>query len=145
MLRKLTRLSLAAVLGAGVVTLSVGPDLAAADKGDKAPSIKDIMSAGHKGDDALMAKTILASKGGKWDDAQKYAKKLAENGASLAKNTPKRGEADSWSKLAKKYAENTQVLADATDKKDGPATKAALETIGASCKECHMAHKGKGK
>jgi cytochrome c556 len=140
MVRKLTRVYLAFVLGAAAVALAVGPVVSA---DDKALSIKEIMAAGHKGDTALMAKVAQASKAGKWDDAQKFAKKLAENGTVLSKGMPKRGDAKSWDALAKKYADNTQAIADATEKKDAAATKTALGGLGASCKECHTAHRGK--
>ncbi|MDB5307647.1 MAG: hypothetical protein JWO38_1849 [Gemmataceae bacterium] len=144
MVRKLTRFSLVAALGAAVATQSVGPGLSADDKkSDEVPAIKEIMSTGHKGDDALYAKITKSYKDGKWEDAQKAAKTLADNGAALGKNTPKRGEVKSWEALAKKYADNTKAVADATEKKDANATKTALGAIGASCKACHTAHKGK--
>lgn len=142
MVRTLTRVALFAALALPVAALSVRPVISA---DEKVPTPKEIMSAGHKGDDALTARITLAVKGGKWDDAQMYAKKLAENGASLGKNTPKKGDPKSWESLTAKYAENTKAVHAATDKKDARATRAALETIGASCKMCHTAHRGKGK
>jgi hypothetical protein len=136
----LTRVSLAAALTA-VAALSVG---SANSADEKTPTIKEIMRAGHKGDQALTAKIGQAAKAAKWGDAQALAKKLSENGAALAKNTPKKGDAKSWESLAAKYAENTKAVYEATEKKDAKATKAALDTIApATCKECHSAHRGK--
>lgn len=140
MVRKLSRVSLAVALGAAVVALSVG---AANSADEKVPAIKEIMRAGHKGDEALTAKIGQAAKSGNWADAQKYAKKLAENGAVLAKNTPKKGDPKSWEALATKYAANTKAVYEAAEKKDPQATKSAIGTIGASCKACHTAHRGK--
>ncbi len=140
--QKWIRMALLAAFAGVVVAVSVVPSVVAQDK---KMSIKEVMAAAHKGDDSLVNKIKGAVKAGKWEDAQAAAKTLAENGAKLEKTTPKRGEKDSWDKLAKKYAENTKAVADATDKKDADATKTALGTIGGSCKECHDAHKGKGK
>lgn len=140
MVRKLTQASLFAALGVAIVALSVGPVISA---DEKTPTAKEIMKAGHKGDDALQAKIVLAVKGGKWDDAQMYAKKLAENGAALPKNTARKGDPKSWETLATKYAANTKALYEATEKKDAKTARTALETIGASCKACHTAHRGK--
>lgn len=145
MTRKLVQVGLCAALGVAAVALSFGPSAAANQKAEKKLSIKEIMKAGHKGDDANMAKVTLAVKDGKWEDAQKYAKELADNGALLPKGMPKRGEAASWEEKSKKYAENTKALFEAATKKDATTTKAALETLGASCKACHDNHKGKGK
>jgi len=142
MAQKWIRMALLAAFAVVVVAASVVPSVVAQDK--KA-SIKEIMTAGHKGDDALFNKVKGAVKAGKWEDAQTAAKTLAENGAKLVKTTAKRGDKDSWDALAKKYAENTKALADATDKKDADATKTAIGSIGGSCKECHDAHRGKGK
>lgn len=140
MVRMLSRVSLAVALGAAVVALSGSPASSADEK--KAPPIKQIMKGAHGGEDAYVAKVVAASKGGNWEDAQKSAKALSEEGTALGKNTPKKGEAKSWDALAKKYAENTKAVYDATEKKDKAATGAALDTLRASCKECHTAHKG---
>lgn len=126
--------------GLAVLSLPVGTAISA---DTKTPTVKEIMSAGHKGDKALMAKVAAAVKGGKWDDAQKAAAKMAENGAALGKNTVKKGDAKSWETLAQKYADSTKALADATDKKDAAAVKSSMQAIGTSCKECHTAHRGK--
>ena len=146
MSRKLTRFALCAAFGAAVVALSVESASSADEKkSDKVPPIKEIMKGAHGGDDAHVARIVAAVKGGKWEDAQKSSKALAEEGAVLGKNTPKRGDAKSWETLAKKYAETTKAVHEATDKKDKDATGAALDTLRASCKECHMSHKGKAK
>ena len=144
MAQKWIRVALLAAFAAVVVAASVVPSVIAQDK-DKKMSIKEIMGAAHKGDDNLINKIKSAVKAGKWEDAQTAAKTLAENGTKLGKNTPKRGDKDSWEMLTKKYAENTKAVADATEKKDADATKTAIGTVVGSCKECHDAHRGKGK
>lgn len=145
MVTKLTRVTLAAAFGLTILALAGGVSATAQDKKDdkKVPPVKEIMKAGHKGDDAHMAKVVLAVKDGKWEDAQSHAKDLADNGTLLGKNTPKKGDPKSWEKLTTKYADNTKALYEATQKKDADASKAALENLGASCKECHSVHRGK--
>jgi cytochrome c556 len=140
------RAALLAAFAAVILAVSVVPGVTAQDKkAEKVPSIKQIMTAAHKGDDTLITKVKAAVQEGKWEDAQKAAKKLSEIGAALGKNKPKRGEASSWETLTKAYAESTKAVADATEKKDADATTKALDTISESCKTCHQAHKGKGK
>ena len=138
------RAAVVTAFGVAAVGLVAGRARTADDKkDDTAPTVKQIMSMGHKGADALMNKIGAAAKAGKWDVAQKAATGLAENGAKLGKNVSKKGDAKSWEMLAKKYAEDTKAVAEAAEKKDADATKTALGTLGASCKACHDAHKGK--
>jgi len=139
-----TRVALFAALGTAAVALALGHPASAGQKAEK-KSIKEIMQAGHKGADAQKARVTEAVKAAKWDDAQKAAKELADNGALLPKATPKRGDAASWEEKSKKYAENTKALYEATVKKDAAATKASLDTLNGSCMACHNNHKGKGK
>ena len=146
MAQKWIRAALFATFGAVVLAVSVGPGATAQDKkAEKIPSIKQIMVAAHKGDDTLITKVKAAVKDENWEDAQKAAKTLSENGVALGKNKPKRGETSSWETLTKAYAESTKAVADATEKKDTDATTKALDTIRDSCKACHQAHRGKAK
>jgi hypothetical protein len=140
MLRKLIRASLSAALGMMAIMLAVGATASAEDKKDeKVPTISDIMLKGHKGTDAYIAKIKGAVKGGKWEDAQEYAKTLEFFGANLGKNKPPKGEAASWEKLTKKYAENTKLVHQGTKDKDAKAVNKGL--AGINCMECHKAHK----
>lgn len=141
MLRKLT--SVAAGLGMAALVLGVGGfgSVAAQDKKDETPTIKEIMAKGHKGTDAYVAKITAAVKGEKWDDAQKLAKTVAFFGESLGKNKPKKGDADSWKTLSEKYAADTKAVFDATEKKDAKAANEALKALGGSCGGCHKVHK----
>jgi hypothetical protein len=139
-----TRVALLAALGTAAVALSLGHPVAAGQKEEK-KSIKEIMQAAHKGADAQKTLVTAAIKDGKWEDAQKSAKELADNGALLPKATPKRGDAASWEERSKKYAETTKALYDATVKKDATTSKASLDTLNGSCMGCHNNHKGKGK
>lgn len=146
MAQKLLRVALCAALGVAVAVLSAGTSAEANQKAeDKKVIIKEIMKAGHKGADANLAKLVLAVKDAKWEDAQKSAKSLADNGAMLPMGMPKRGEPASWEEKSKKYAENTKALLEAVEKKDAATSKSAIETLQASCKACHDNHKGKGK
>ena len=145
MLRKMLKVALVGAFGLMAVVLAESATVRAQDKDKKEEkkTTKQIMSAAHKGDDALAAKVTLAVQDAKWEDAQKFAKQLAAGGALLPKATPPRGDAKSWETLSTKYAENTKALFEATDKKDTDTAKAGLETINGSCKACHMSHKGK--
>lgn len=137
-MRQVLRAAVCAALGVAVVTLSAG---SAPTADEKTPTIKEIMTQGHKGTDAFLAKIGKEAKGGKWDDAQSHAKALAVFGEALGKNKPPKGDEKSWEAMAKKYHDNTQAVLKATEKKDAAATDKALKAIGASCGGCHKAHK----
>lgn len=143
MLQKFLKVTMAGALGLMALVCARSGTIEAQEKKEEKKTSKQIMSAAHKGDDALAAKITLAVKDGKWEEAQKLAKQLAEGGALLSKTTPPRGEAKSWEDLATKYGTNTKAVSDAAEKKDTTATKTALETLNASCKGCHTNHKGK--
>jgi cytochrome c556 len=140
---KWVRAAVFAALGVGVAVLSVDAGATAAQKGDKdkTPTISEIMTKGHKGTDAYLAKIGSAAKGGKWDDAKEAAKGLNYFGETLVKLTPTKGDKASWEKMAKKYGENTKAVYDAVEKKDAAATQAGLKAIQGSCGGCHKAHK----
>jgi hypothetical protein len=142
MLRKCLKVTLAASLGLMAAVLSFGSASRADDKKDeKLPTISEIMKKGHKETDGYIDLIKAASKDGKWEDANKYAKTLAFFGESLGKNKPPRGEDDSWEKLTKKYAENTKLVLKGTEDKDAAEVTKGLSGI--KCGECHSVHKPK--
>jgi len=148
MVQKWLRASLFAAAGVLAVVLSFGATTSAEDKktdkkGEKEPTIKEIMVKGHKGADAYLSKIGASAKGGKWEDAQEAAKGLAYFGETLVKLEPAKGDKKSWEPLAKQYADETKAVLKATEDKDAKATAAALGAIGKSCMPCHKAHKGK--
>jgi cytochrome c556 len=137
MTRKMIQAIMFAALGIGATTLAYSAS--AAD--DKVPDISEIMTKGHKGTDAYLAKIKTAAKADKWEDAQKYAKTLAFFGENLGKNKAPKGDDKSWEKLTKEYMENTKAVAKGAEDKDAKATLAGLDAIGKSCGACHKAHK----
>lgn len=141
MLRKLTKLALATSLGLLALTFAQSENGLAEDKKEEKKTTKQIMSAGHKGADALFAKVQAAAKAKKLEDASAPAKELAANGALFPKATPPKGEAKSWEDLAGKYAENTKALSEAVEKKDEAAVTKAIGAIGGSCMGCHENHR----
>lgn len=136
MVRKMLKVSACFTAGVLAIALLVG-STSAADK--DAPSISEIMKAGHNAKNGSIAKIKTAVKGEKWDDAAKSAESLKTNGEALGKNKPEKGETDSWKKLSDKYAKSTAAVAAAVEKKDAAAVTKALGGI--NCKECHDAHK----
>jgi cytochrome c556 len=93
------------------------------------------------GKTGLVAKTEGAVKDGKWEDAQKLSKQLAEAGAALAKNDVPKGDAKSWEKLTKLYADQTTAIDKAATDKDAKALEKAVKAFKGGCKTCHDAHK----
>jgi len=140
MRRTMIQMSLVAALGLSATLLAYGA-ATASPLADETPTVKEIMTKGHKGTDAYLAKIKGAVKDGKWEDAQKYAKTLAFFGESLGKNKAAKGDADSWKTLSEKYAASTKAVFEATEKKDAKAANAGLAAIGASCGACHKVHK----
>lgn len=142
MAQKLVRVTFAVLFAAAAfVVVGTGGVSTAQDK--KAPTIKEIMKAGHAGADAFLGQVVAGVKGGKWEDAAKAAKALDDNAALLEKATPRKGDAASWATLGKKYHGNTSALLAAVAKKDAAAAKETVGTLQSSCKECHSVHKGK--
>jgi hypothetical protein len=140
MLRKFIRAGLFAALGLMAVVLAYGAGFAADDKKEeKVPTISEIMTKGHKGTDAYIAKIRSEAKGEKWDDAKEHAKTLAFFGENLGKNKPPKGDEKSWKTLTEKYADTTKAVLKATEDKDAKAVNKALGAI--NCGECHKAHK----
>ena len=141
MLRKFIRASLFATLGLMAVVLAYGAGSASADdkKEEKVPTISEIMTKGHKGTDAYIAKIRAEAKAEKWDDAKEHAKTLAFFGENLGKNKPPKGDDKSWKTLTDKYGDATKAVLKATEDKDAKAVNKALGGI--NCGECHKAHK----
>lgn len=112
---------------------------------EKTPSIKEVMNKLHKGAKAPLAtlKTQLNAASPNWDRIEKETKDFVILGASLAKNDPPKGEKASWKKLADSYFADAKALDDAAKAHDLAAAKAARDKIQASCKACHVPHKGK--
>lgn len=125
-------------------TLAVLALLAGAAAEDT-PSIKEVMGKLHKGANAPLAKlnTALKSDSPDWKNVQDLSKDFVILGAALSKNGPPRGEKADYVKLADAYHGNAKDLDTAAKAEDKTKAKAALGKIGASCKACHTAHKGK--
>jgi hypothetical protein len=141
MLRKLIRASFFAAFGAVAVAIAYGSVATAGqkDKENKVPTISEIMTQGHKGTDAYIAKIRGAAKDGKWEEAEKYAKTLAFFGENLGKNKPPKGDAKSWEMFCKAYTEATKAVYKGTMDKDAKAVNKSLGGI--NCGGCHKAHK----
>ena len=142
MVRKTIWSMLFAVLALGIAVLTLdGQFVAAEQKDDKLPDIKEIMKLAHGKTDGYMLKIGKAAKAAKWDDAQKTAADMSITADALAKNKPSKGKADSWEKQTTKYSETVKSVVDATEKKDAKATADSLKAVGATCNACHSAHK----
>ncbi len=139
MAQKLARVMFAALFAAAAFVVVGGGASTAQDK--KAPTIKEIMKAGHAGAASFLGKAGAAVKGGKWKDAVAPAKALDDNAALLEKATPKKGGADSWADLTKKYHSDTTALVEAIAKEDAAGAKSSLGALQSSCKGCHTPHK----
>lgn len=139
MVRKTLRAASLAVATAGMIVLTYGAVTAA--NANAALGIEDIMKKSFNKKVGVCPKIGPAVKEGKWDDAQKLSKDLAEYGAALPGTACPKGDAGSWTKLSKKFAAETKAVADAAAKKDAAATEASLKTLTGSCKACHDAHR----
>jgi hypothetical protein len=140
------RILAAIAVGAAALTLTLSgaqaQDKKKKDDKKKEMTIKDVMKA-QNGKTGLGAKLSAAAKAEKWEDAEKIGKQFKELGDALAKQTPPKGEKESWEKLTKAYSEAGTAAAEAAGKKDGKALADAAKHFnpGASCKDCHSAHK----
>jgi hypothetical protein len=120
-----TTFRLAALLAAGL--LGTALILNAADKPKY--SVKDVMKALHKGDDALSKKVA------KGDGSKDDFKKLVENYTALPLNDAPKGDAKSWQ-------EKTTALLDAAKALEaGKAGALDQYKAAVNCKACHSAHK----
>lgn len=136
-----------------MLALVVGPlvlvsaALAAQGEDEKVPSIKEVMKKLHAGQRSPLAKLKgqLSADSPQWDEIEKTSKDFVILGAALAKNTPPRGEKAGWKKLSDRYFDDAKALDDAAKAHDKAAASAAQKRLGASCKACHTAHKGKAQ
>ena len=127
------------------VTALVPVVAAVAQDDAKTPTIKAVMTKLHKGTKAQsgVLKNQLKAETPDWESIQKTTKDFVILGASLEKNDPPKGDKASWKKFADKYFATAKELDDAATAKDKDKVEAAMKTMGASCKSCHDAHKGK--
>ena len=118
-----------------------------AEKENKEPTIKDIMTKAHKGGDSLIEKLDkeLKEDEPKWDDIKKQTKELVELGTALGKAKPPKGEQESWDKLTKIYLDKAKELNEDAKKEDKKAAAADRKTLTTYCGACHGAHKPKPK
>jgi hypothetical protein len=131
------------VCGAAVVLSIFTAALLAAAQDEKTPTIKDVMKL-HKGANAPLGKLgkALKSESPDWKDIQKSTKDFVVLGASLEKNDPPKGDKSSWKKFADGYLADAKALDEAAKAEDKSAAQKAHGKIAASCKACHVAHKG---
>jgi len=122
-----------------VLVLAAGADSA------NTPTIKQLMTKLHKGANAPVnrIKGQLKSDSPDWKVVQETSKELMLLGASLPKGEPKKGDKANYERLANAYYDQTRALDDAARVQDKAKATAALGKLGASCKDCHVAHKGK--
>lgn len=130
----------------GAMALSLGAIVAGQTakvtaEATKAAGIEEIMKKSFNKKVGVCPKIGPAAKDGKWEDAVKLSKELAEYGSALPSNPCPMGDAKSWEKLSKKFATDTKAVAEACANKDLAAVEAALKTLTSSCKACHDAHR----
>ena len=102
MLRKLTKVVVAGLLGLGAMILSYSSTGTAAD--EKVPDLSTIMRRSFKDKDNLKVSISTAAKNGKWDDATKLAKEWTTLGAAMSKNKPPKMDGDGWKEQCGKFA-----------------------------------------
>ncbi len=123
-----------------VATLSVGAFV------DETPDTEGIMKAlfkkGSGKFSTALDKQVKASPTD-WEAIQTTTGEIAKLGGDLAKGEPQKGDKESFKKLATKFGENTKALHTAAEAKDLAKLQATQKAIGASCKSCHTAHRGK--
>lgn len=76
-----------------------------------------------------------------WDKVKVASDAFSKYAPDLGKNDPPKGDKASWEKLCKALTDSVATLKDTVEKKDADGFKAAAKTIGASCKDCHEAHR----
>jgi len=114
---------------------------------DETPTVKTVMNKLHKGSTSQsknLEKQAQASPPD-WEAISKTTKDFVILGAAMAKNDPTKGDKEQWKKLANKYFDNAKGLDDAAKDQDITKLQAARKSMGASCKECHSAHREEEK
>ncbi|MCA1686665.1 MAG: cytochrome c [Planctomycetia bacterium] len=131
---------LATVAGVlAVLVLSAGAD------NSETQTTKQLMGKLHKGANAPLTrvKAALKAEPPNWKKAQDAAKELVILGAGLPKTAPSKGDKANYQKLATSYYNDARSLDDAAKGESKAQASAALTKLDASCKSCHMVHKGK--
>lgn len=112
---------------------------------EKDPDIKQIMQRVNKPTGLYFnLKKDLEDDDPMWADMRADAREVAQLVAALGKQTPPKGDKASWTKLTRAYADNAKGLYQAVSKKDKKAARAAIARMGgATCTNCHKAHRPK--
>jgi cytochrome c556 len=128
-----------AVSALAVLVLTAGADDA------ETPTAKQLMNKLHKGANAPVTRlqTALKSDTPDWKAVRGASKDLVVLGEGLPKTRPSKGDTANYEKLANAYYADAKALDAAAKIEDKPKAQAALKKLGASCKTCHTAHKGK--
>jgi cytochrome c556 len=131
-----------AVLLGMVVMLGLG-GLAGAY--DDPPSIKKAMAQLHKGQKAALPsiKAELKSDSPDWKKLKDTSKIIVTLSESITDLEPPKGDKEDYAKLSKAYLGSAKDLNAASEAEDVAKAKSAAGKLGASCKSCHDAHKGK--
>ena len=137
---RFTRLTLLALLALAMLVTATSAQKKPADS-DKEPVVKDIMLATHTKTGPLN-RIGQAVRGMRWDEAGPLAKELVKAGEDLGKaKPPAKGSPASWTKLVKAYQADTKAAAEAVAKKNIGDFRDAMDSLNASCRTCHSAHK----
>lgn len=115
----------------------------AGGQGGATPEIKEIMTRLNKPAGLYPALgRALKAENPAWNEVQAQTKEFAKLAAALGKNTPPKGDPASWQTLTTAYAANAAALEQATEKMDKAAAQSAyLKLGGATCGNCHKAHR----
>ena len=119
--------------------------MAAGADDSETQTAKQLMNKLHKGANAPLTrlKTALKSDAPDWKQVQDASKELVVLGAGLPQTEPAKGDRANFQKLATAYYDDARSLDDAAKNENKALAQAALGKLGASCKACHTAHKGK--
>src|SRR5262245_35822018 len=118
MVRTKLRIAALAAITAGIAVILTGAFSTADAKANAAAGVEDIMKKSFNKKSGVCPKIGPAAKEGKWDEAQKLAKDLAECGSALPATACPMGDAKSWTTLTNKFAVDTKAVAAACEKKD---------------------------
>ena len=135
---------LIALVAAGVV-VSASFVVSASATQDELPTVKVIMKKLHGGkkSHSAIVKAQLIAASPNWEALKKETEQYVKLSEALEKHEPKKGGKAEWDALTKEFATESKALHAAVEKEDKGAAQAAFKKLGASCKTCHDAHKGK--
>ena len=127
----------------GLLTAVVWTSTPAGAQDEEKPTIKQIMGKLHKGTKAPLKAVQAELKGDSpdWGKVETEAKVIEKFGALLSKAEVPRGEQAAYEGLARAYGKSAKALNEAAGDKDLAKARAATKKLGASCKDCHAAHK----